>query len=216
MDHLKDHIQGSRKQYDKDSLSESDLTEMPFELFGRWLQMALDENVPEPIAMNLATVDATGRPSSRIVLLRGFDQNGFVFYTNYNSSKGNQMHDQPMVALNFYWQELHKQVRIEGHVIQIPESISDEYFNSRPRESQLGAWASAQSERLNSRLELEEKLALIEQKYKDQPVPRPPHWGGYQVIPNLFEFWQGRPDRLHDRFQYTLQNNSWQSNRLSP
>ncbi len=216
MDHLKDHIQGSRKQYDKDSLSESDLTEMPFELFGRWLQMALDENVPEPIAMNLATADATGRPSSRIVLLRGFDQNGFVFYTNYNSSKGNQMHDQPMVALNFYWQELHKQVRIEGHVIQIPESISDEYFNSRPRESQLGAWASAQSERLNSRLELEEKLALIEQKYKDQPVPRPPHWGGYQVIPNLFEFWQGRPDRLHDRFQYTLQNNSWQSNRLSP
>lgn len=216
MDHLKDHIQGSRKQYDKDSLSESDLTETPFELFGRWLQMALDENVPEPIAMNLATADATGRPSSRIVLLRGFDQNGFVFYTNYNSSKGNQMHDQPMVALNFYWQELHKQVRIEGHVIQIPESISDEYFNSRPRESQLGAWASAQSERLNSRLELEEKLALIEQKYKDQPVPRPPHWGGYQVIPNLFEFWQGRPDRLHDRFQYTLQNNSWQSNRLSP
>ena len=145
MDQLKDHIQGSRKQYDKDTLSESDLTESPFELFGRWLQLAVDEGVPEPIAMNLATVDAAGRPSSRIVLLRGFDEKGFVFFTNYNSRKGNQMLNQPMAALNFFWHELHKQVRIEGNVIQIPAAESDEYFNSRPRESQIGAWASAQN-----------------------------------------------------------------------
>ena len=216
MDQLKDHIQGSRKQYDKDTLSESDLTESPFELFGRWLQLAVDEGVPEPIAMNLATVDAAGRPSSRIVLLRGFDEKGFVFFTNYNSRKGNQMLNQPMAALNFFWHELHKQVRIEGNVIQIPTAESDEYFSSRPRESQIGAWASAQSSPLKSRLELEEHFAALEKKFKDYNVPRPAHWGGYLVIPDLFEFWQGRPDRLHDRFQYTLQNNIWQYGRLSP
>ena len=216
MDHLQSHIKGFHHQYDKDKLLESDLTATPTELFSRWLQMAIDEEVQEPIAMNLATVDEKGQPSSRIVLMRSFDENGFIFFTNYNSRKGRQLGIQPKVALNFFWEKLHKQVRIEGTAKPVSTALSDEYFHSRPRESQLGAWASEQSMALTSRNELDDRFVALEVKYKDQPIPRPPHWGGYQVIPHLFEFWQGRPNRLHDRFQFISCDNSWKVSRLSP
>ena len=216
MDQLKHHIKGSRQQYDKDKLSEEDLTESPFDLFAKWLQLAVDTGVHEPIAMNLATVKIGGQPSSRIVLMRGFDENGIVFFSNYDSKKGIQIEAHPAAAVNFYWQELHKQIRIEGIISKVADSVSEEYFISRPRESQIGAWASLQSHILKNRQELNEQVAAIEKKYENSEVPRPPNWGGYLLKPHIFEFWQGRLNRLHDRFQYTLLNDTWKIDRLSP
>ena len=216
MDQLKHHIKGSRQQYDKDKLSEEDLTESPFDLFAKWLQLAVDTGVHEPIAMNLATVNIGGQPSSRIVLMRGFDENGIVFFSNYDSKKGIQIEAHPEAAVNFYWQELNKQIRIEGIISKVADSVSEEYFISRPRESQIGAWASLQSHILKNRQELNERVAAIEKKYENSMVPRPPNWGGYLLKPHIFEFWQGRLDRLHDRFQYTLLNDTWKIDRLSP
>ena len=216
MDQLKHHIKGSRQQYDKDKLSEEDLTESPFDLFAKWLQLAVDTGVHEPIAMNLATVNIGGQPSSRIVLMRGFDENGIVFFSNYDSKKGIQIEAHPAAAVNFYWQELNKQIRIEGIISKVADSVSEEYFISRPRESQIGAWASLQSHILKNRQELNERVAAIEKKYENSKVPRPPNWGGYLLKPHIFEFWQGRLNRLHDRFQYTLLNDTWKIDRLSP
>ena len=216
MDQLKHLIKGSRQQYDKDKLSEENLLESPFDLFTQWLQLAVDSKVHEPIAMNLATVNKEGHPSSRIVLMRGFDENGIVFFSNYASKKGEQLSFNTAAAVNFYWLELHKQIRIEGFTSKVPDQVSDEYFNSRPRESQIGAWASLQSHILKSRQELDDRVTAIEKKYINSEVPRPSNWGGYVLKPHIFEFWQGRLNRLHDRFQYTLLNDTWKIDRLSP
>lgn len=200
-----------------EELSEKNADKNPIKQFGSWMQLALEKEVNEPNAMNLSTVNKKGRPSSRIVLLRGFDNSGFVFYTNYMSKKGAELLSNPYAALTFFWAELEKQVRIEGKTFKISKIRSDAYFRSRPRESQIGAWASYQSSELKSRDELEKKVINLTEKYNGKPIPRPPHWGGYYLVPDKFEFWQGRSNRLHDRILYQKQKgNKWKVSRLSP
>jgi pyridoxamine 5'-phosphate oxidase len=166
--------------------------------------------------VTLATADADGRPSARVVLLRGADERGFVFHTNYNSRKGRELDATKHAALCFYWPSLDEQIRIEGDVERLPAAESDAYFNSRPRGSQLGAWASNQSDVLASRETLEEQYREIERRFEGQPVPRPPFWGGFRLVPSRIEFWYGRPDRLHDRVLYTRRPTGWQIQRLYP
>ena len=203
-----------RQSYEKGTLLEQDAKASPYEQFGLWFEQALEQNVPEPTAMTLATADAQGRPSARIVLLKGFDESGFVFYTNYNSRKGQDLAAQPYVCLNFFWQQLERQVRINGLIDKVSAQESDEYFHSRPLGSRLGAWVSAQSQPTTLAV-LEANTAAVQQKYGEQP-PRPPHWGGYRLAPEYFEFWQGRPSRLHDRLTYQRSGTSWALERISP
>ena len=203
-----------RQSYEKGMLLEQDANASPFEQFGLWFNQALEQNVPEPTTMTLATADAQGRPSARIVLLKGFDEAGFVFFTNYNSRKGQDLAAQPWASLNFFWQPLERQVRINGLVAKVSEQESDDYFHSRPLGSRLGAWVSAQSQP-TTLAELEANTAAVQKKYGDQP-PRPPHWGGYRLTPEYFEFWQGRPSRLHDRLTYQRSGTSWALERISP
>lgn len=203
-----------RQSYEKGTLLEQDIKASPFEQFGLWFNQALEQNVPEPNAMTLATADAQGRPSARIVLLKGFDDAGFVFYTNYNSRKGQDLAVQPWASLNFFWQQLERQVRLNGMVDKVSAQESDDYFHSRPLGSRLGAWVSAQSQS-TTLAELEANTAAVQQKYGDQP-PRPPHWGGYRLTPEYFEFWQGRPSRLHDRLTFQRSGTGWALNRISP
>ncbi|MGB5631237.1 MAG: pyridoxamine 5'-phosphate oxidase, partial [Waterburya sp.] len=186
--------------------------------FKVWFQQALDADLIEPNAMTLATATRGGKPTARIVLLKGVDAKGFVFYTNYESKKGQQLTINPYAALVFLWKELERQVRIEGKVEQLSPAESAEYFHSRPKASQLGAWASAQSRVIPNRQVLEQKLTELQEQYSDDvTVPLPEHWGGFRVIPNQIEFWQGRPSRLHDRLVYDLQaDGSWSINRLAP
>ena len=206
-----------RKEYTRDGLDETDVDRNPFVQFQSWFDQAVAAQLPEPNAMTLATVDGAGRPSARIVLLKGFDEQGFVFYTNYHSRKGHNLTDNPAVALIFYWAELERQVRIEGDAHPVSAEESDAYFASRPRESQLGAVASNQSQVLQSRIELEERLQIVTETYQDLPILRPEHWGGYRVVPQLIEFWQGRPSRLHDRLCYRhSEDEGWVIERLSP
>lgn len=199
-------------------LLETDLDPDPFAQFERWFEAAKDAGIFMPEAMTVATAALDGEVSARICLLKWFDHRGFVFYTNYNSRKGMQVHDNPRAALVFWWHSLERQVRIEGAVVRTTEEESDEYFVTRPRGSQLGAWASEQSRVLAGRGALDARFEELSTTYRDLPIPRPPHWGGYRVIPLLFEFWQGRGDRLHDRFWYRLRNdvNDWVVERLSP
>ena len=203
-----------RQSYEKGILLEQDAKASPFEQFGLWFEQALEQNVPEPTTMTLATADAQGRPSARIVLLKGFDEAGFVFYTNYNSRKGQDLAVQPWACLNFFWQPLERQVRLNGLMTKVSAQESDEYFHSRPLGSRLGAWVSAQSQP-TTLAALEANTAAVQQKYGDQP-PRPPHWGGYRLAPEYFEFWQGRPSRLHDRLTYHRSGTSWALERISP
>lgn len=203
-----------RQSYEKGILLEQDAKASPFEQFGLWFEQALEQNVPEPTTMTLATADAQGRPSARIVLLKGFDEAGFVFYTNYNSRKGQDLAVQPWASLNFFWQPLERQVRMNGLIDKVSAQESDEYFHSRPLGSRLGAWVSAQSQP-TTLAALEANTAAVQQKYGDQP-PRPPHWGGYRLAPEYFEFWQGRPSRLHDRLTYQRSGTSWALERISP
>ena len=205
----------TRKDYMQAGLREAEVAANPIDQFTQWLTQAMEANMHEPYAMTLATVDADNRPSARVVLLRGVDTRGFVFFTNYESRKGQALAAYPLAALLFYWPELERQVRIEGVVHQIDAQESDAYFHSRPLGSRLGAWASPQSQTIASREELERRLAEASACYGEQP-PRPPFWGGYRVQPDTVEFWQGRPSRLHDRVVYTLVDGVWQMRRVAP
>lgn len=206
-----------RKDYGIGQLKESDLHKNPLKLFETWLHQALDANLDEPYAMNLATVNQYNNPSSRIVLLRSFDKNGFIFYTNYLSHKGQDLAANPNACVNFFWPALEKQVRIEGKVVKVKKAVSDAYFKGRPRESQIGVWASHQSSILKNRAELEQTVENLTEKFKHKPIPRPPYWGGYCLKPALFEFWQGRLNRLHDRFIYKkISSGNWKTFRISP
>lgn len=204
-----------RKNYQRASLIEQDAPDQPLPLFQSWLDAALAENLPEPTAMTLATVGADGRPSTRVVLLKLCDEAGLVWFTNYLSRKGRELADHPLAALQFHWVELERQVRIEGRVEKTEASLSDQYFQQRPLDSRLGAWASAQSEVLASREALEAAFEARRAELGDQP-PRPAHWGGYRLRPDCFEFWQGRSNRLHDRLRFRLIDGRWLRERLSP
>jgi pyridoxamine 5'-phosphate oxidase len=206
-----------RKNYSLGSLDVADADHDPIRQFETWFQQAVDAKLPEPNTMTLATVDPRGRPSARIVLIKGVDERGFVFFTNYESRKGRELAANPYASLLFYWIELERQVRVEGRIVKTSEQESDAYFASRPLGSRIGAWASNQSQPIESRSQLEIREREISLQYGDQP-PRPPHWGGYRLVPETIEFWQGRPSRLHDRLLYTRasENGDWQISRLSP
>jgi len=203
-----------RQSYDKNVLLESQAAASPFEQFTRWFDEALAAKVPEPNAMTLATVDADGQPSARIVLIKGFDEHGFTFFTNYESRKGTDLAAEPRACLLFFWQPLERQVRIEGVVEKVAAEESDAYYHSRPAGSRIGAWASRQSQPI-TRAELEARELEFRERYGDQP-PRPPHWGGYRLVPDRWEFWQGRKSRLHDRLRYRLEAGQWTRERLAP
>jgi pyridoxamine 5'-phosphate oxidase len=205
-----------RKDYTLNGLGEQDILNNPTDQFRKWFEEALSAKVTEPNGMFLSTISPEDYPQGRIVLLKDVDEKGFTFYTNYKSQKGTDLSAHPLAALTFWWAELERQVRIVGNVEKVSEAESDAYFAIRPRGSQLGAWVSSQSEVIASREVLSDKLATFEKQFADQPVPRPPHWGGYRVIPHEIEFWQGRPSRLHDRIRYQYINNAWKIERLSP
>lgn len=205
-----------RRDYKLESLTEADMAADAIGQFTRWWDEAITSQIDEVNAMTLATVTGDGHPAARIVLLKGYDENGFTFFTNYNSHKGIELATNPHAALLFFWKELERQVRIEGVVEKISEAESDRYYDSRPIASRIGAWASPQSEKIASRKILEDNFLDLENRFGTGPIPRPSHWGGYIVKPTLIEFWQGRSSRLHDRVQYVLEAEGWKMERLAP
>lgn len=205
-----------RRNYDRDTLDEARAAGEPFAQFGAWFADALAANLIEPHAMVLATAGELAHPSARAVLLRGWDERGFVFFTNYNSRKGREIAADPFAALLFYWDALERQVRIEGPLSAVSAEESDAYFARRPRGHQLAAWASEQSEIVSGRAELERAVERAEERFAGIDVPRPPHWGGYRVRPQRIEFWQGRPNRMHDRLRYERTGGGWTRVRLAP
>lgn len=211
------NIADIRTDYKLQSFSEEDALPDPFAQFEKWWKEVLDSHIDEANAMTLATASADGMPDARIVLLKGFDTQGFTFFTNYNSAKGNELLENPRASLVFFWKELERQVRISGLVVMVSEAESDAYFNSRPEGSRLGAWASPQSEIIENREWLEENEKKMRVQFPDGVIGRPPHWGGYRVRPTRVEFWQGRPNRLHDRILYSLEKTGkWKVGRLAP
>ncbi|TDQ45244.1 pyridoxamine 5'-phosphate oxidase [Tepidicella xavieri] len=209
------NIADLRKSYEKAELSEEASHADPLQQFDQWLQEALRSELPEPNAMTLATVGSDLRPSTRVVLIKGYDERGIVWYTNYHSRKGRELAGNPWAALQFHWVELERVVRIEGRVEKVDDAESDAYFHSRPLDSRIGAWASPQSQVIESRSVLVANAAKYGAQFLLQP-PRPPHWGGYRLRPDRWEFWQGRKSRLHDRLQYRLDGGAWVRERLAP
>jgi pyridoxamine 5'-phosphate oxidase len=205
-----------RKDYRLRSLSENDADANPYRQFDAWWQEAINSEIDEVNAMTLATASADGIPSARIVLLKSYNERGFVFFSNYNSYKGKHMDENPRACLVFFWKELERQVRITGLVEKVSAKESDEYFTSRPEGSRIGAWASPQSAVITSREWLEQQEHQFAKEFSSKPIVRPPHWGGYRVKPISIEFWQGRPSRLHDRLQYVLEEKGWVIERLAP
>ena len=212
------NIADIRREYHLAALTEANVDPDPVRQFDRWLSEAIGAEVPEPTAMTLATADASGRPSARIVLLKGADAAGFVFFTNYESRKGSELAVRPDAALLFHWVELERQVRIEGRIAKVSATESDVYFASRPLLSRIGAWASPQSRTIPDRAWLESEFAASQERLAENgaSVPRPPHWGGYRLMPAVMEFWQGRRSRLHDRIRYNTENGHWRIERLAP
>lgn len=206
-----------RKEYSAQSLLETDVAPDPIQQFDRWWQQAINSQIVEPNAMTVATSSCDGLPSARIILLKGFDKNGFIFFTNYKSYKAMQLEENPKACLVFFWKELERQVRIVGLVKKVSKEESDAYFNSRPKGSRIGALASPQSQVIQSRQWIDERYLELLENYKNKNPTRPEHWGGYRVQPIIVEFWQGRPSRLHDRIQYTLEESGvWKVERLAP
>ena len=212
---MNQRIADLRKSYERDELDEQHSHDEPLRQFAQWMQEALAAGVPEPTAMTAATVGPDGRPSTRVVLLKGYDERGLVWYTNYESRKGRELAGNPFAALQFHWVELERVVRVEGRVSRVSDAESDAYFASRPLDSRIGAWASPQSEVIASRAVLVANAAKMAARYLLQP-PRPPHWGGYRLDPDRWEFWQGRKSRLHDRLRYRLDEGGWVRERLAP
>jgi len=212
----KQDIADLRREYAREELTRRSVQDDPFEQFSMWFDEAMGADLPDPSAMTLATANADGHPSARVVLLKGLTSEGLVFYTNYGSAKAHDLAANPRASLLFFWPELERQVRIAGVVSKVSAAESDEYFQSRPFESRVGAIASAQSSVLTSRDELEERYQRLLQEYEGKDVPRPDTWGGYVLKPHTFEFWQGRPSRLHDRIRYRKDGDFWHVDRLSP
>ena len=212
------NIDALRKEYAQGKLDLADTPSDPIAQFKRWFEEAMNAEVPEPNAMTLSTATRSGRPSARIVLLKGLEDGDFLFYTNYQSHKGRELEENPYAALTFLWHELQRQVRVEGRVERLSPEASTDYFQSRPKSSQIGAWVSPQSQRIESREVLEEREQELWEKYEDaEQLPRPEHWGGFRVMPHRIEFWQGRPSRLHDRINFERDaSGEWRKSRLAP
>ncbi len=217
MSTTRDYINSNRHDFYNDGFLDLEkCPEHPFHLFESWLEVAIQKEVNEPYAFNLATVDEDGKPHARILYVRDLMDQDLVFYTNYGSDKGQQVLKNPQACMTFFWPELSRQIRLEGVVERLDDTLSDAYFASRPRGSQIGAWASEQSKVLESRDQLEARIKELEVRFEGQNVPRPNHWGGYRFKPSYYEFWLGHPSRLHDRLAYTHENLSWIKRRLNP
>ena len=211
------NIADIRTDYMLKSFDEKDAKANPFDQFDIWWQDAITSNIDEVNALNLCTVNADGKPSGRIVLLKGYDRNGFVFFTNYQSRKGQELLTNPYACMIFFWKELERQVRIDGRIEKVSSEENDTYFFSRPEGSQVGAWSSPQSSVIENRQVIEDNVKHYQEVFSNKPITRPPHWGGYRLIPSQIEFWQGRSSRLHDRLQYSLtEDGNWQLVRLAP
>ena len=215
---IRSYVNSLRRESSDKPLDENAVKQNPLDQFALWYEESVNTQALETNAMVLATVSEIGYPSTRVVYMRDIDENGVIFYTNYNSQKGKEVANNPAVSLLFFWGELERQVRIFGKASKVSAKISDEYFASRPRESQIGAWSSDQSNKIEARSTLKEKYEYYSDKFKDLSVPRPENWGGFQVMPEKFEFWQGRPNRLHDRIIYlkSPETNEWEISRLAP
>ncbi len=214
---MQKNIADLRKEYSRSSLDTSNIFPNPVQQFEKWFDEALSAGISEPNAMHLATVNENGKPSSRIVLLKGIDNGKFIFYTNYQSKKGKEIEQNPACALTFFWPDIERQVRVEGVAERVDAKMSDDYFHSRPRGSQIGAWASPQSTIIKDREILEARASQLEKKFENEKVlPRPNQWGGYAIDPLMIEFWQGRASRLHDRIVFTKVDGTWNIHRLAP
>ena len=213
---VKNYINTNRRDFADQPFTEKMSADNPVDQYGIWFEEAIKSEILDPYAACLSTVNSNNEPSSRILYIRDFNSNGFVFYTNYDSKKGLDLLENKYAALNVFWGELERQIRIQGKIIKVDDPTSDKYFNARPRASKIGAWASNQSQIIKDRNELEDKIKFYEEKFHSQDVPRPDNWGGYCLNPKKIEFWQGRPSRLHDRIVYIKVNNQWAKSRLSP